>query len=59
MTGMIKGFLGVEKFGKYFLGGALIKVGIFVRYSKQSKVCLFVCLFVFFMLYHLTLSENF
>ena len=45
VTGMIKGFWGVQKFGKYFFGGALIKVGIFVRYSKQSKVCLFVCFF--------------
>ena len=57
VMGMIKGFFGIGKVGKYFLGGVLIKVGIFFRYrgySKQSKACLFVCL-----LYHLTLSEHF
>ena len=40
-------FLGVGKFGKCFFWGALIKVAIFFRYSKQSKVCLFVCLFFY------------
>ena len=34
-------FFGVGKFGKCFFWGALIKVAIFFRYSKQSKVCLF------------------
>ena len=36
---------GGRKISQVFFGGALIKVGIFFRYSKQSKVCLFVFFF--------------